>query len=153
MPIGFVIAATTMALPLHSVAGWASLATGVLLAGLPLLDTSLVILSRRRAGVSVVQGGRDHLTHRLRSRLPSERAVAVALGATQAGLCAGALWLSQHGESAAVVAWVLLLCAGAAAVAVMETQAWAPARPEPESGTDSEVSAPTAAEPPPPERA
>src|SRR5205085_6611393 len=109
---------------------WHSLATGVLLAGLPLLDTGLVILSRRRAGVSLVQGGRDHLTHRLRSRLPSERAVAVALGTTQAALCAGALWLSQHGDSSTTVAWVLLLCAGAASVAIMETQAWAPVRPE-----------------------
>ena len=149
MPIGFVIAATTMALPLHSGIGWHWLATGVLLAGLPLLDTSLVILSRRRAGVSVVQGGRDHLTHRLRSRLPSEKAVAVALGATQAALCAGALWLSQHGEGSTTVAWVLLLCAGAAAVAIMETQAWAPVRPEME-GPGPE--APPAAEPMPPER-
>jgi UDP-GlcNAc:undecaprenyl-phosphate GlcNAc-1-phosphate transferase len=128
MPIGFVVAATIMALPLHAHAGWNVLATGVLLAGLPLLDTTLVILSRRRAGVSIVQGGRDHLTHRLRRRLPSERAVAGALGAAQAALCAGALWLSQRGESSTTLAWVLLLCAGAATVALMETQAWAPVR-------------------------
>jgi UDP-N-acetylmuramyl pentapeptide phosphotransferase/UDP-N-acetylglucosamine-1-phosphate transferase len=148
MPIGFVVAATIMALPLESNLGWNSLATGVLLAGLPLLDTSLVILSRRRAGVSVVQGGRDHLTHRLRSRLPSERAVAITLGATQAVLCAGALWLSQHSDSSTTVAWALLLCAGAAAVGIMETQAWAPVRPE----ADAPAS-PTspAADPPSPE--
>jgi UDP-GlcNAc:undecaprenyl-phosphate GlcNAc-1-phosphate transferase len=154
MPIGFVVAATIMALPFESPHGWHSLATGVLLAGLPLLDTSLVILSRRRAGVSVVQGGRDHITHRLRSRLPSERAVALTLGAVQAVLCAGALWLSQHGESSATVAWALLLFAGAVAVAVMETQAWAPVRPAPERAGDygssmAEVeTAPTPAPPP-----
>jgi UDP-GlcNAc:undecaprenyl-phosphate GlcNAc-1-phosphate transferase len=130
MPIGFVVAATIMALPLHhDQAGWQALAIGVLLAGLPLLDTSLVILSRRRAGVSVLQGGRDHLTHRLRRRLPSARTVALALGGGQAALCAGALWLSQHSETSTTVAWGLLLLAGAAAVTLMETQAWAPARP------------------------
>jgi UDP-GlcNAc:undecaprenyl-phosphate GlcNAc-1-phosphate transferase len=133
MPIGFVVSATIMALPFDHGAGWNRLAIGVLLAGLPLLDTALVILSRRRAGVSVLQGGRDHLTHRLRTRLPSERVVAVALGAAQAVLCAGALWLSQHSGSS-VVAWVLLLCAGALTVAVLETQRWAPARPPADGG-------------------
>jgi UDP-GlcNAc:undecaprenyl-phosphate/decaprenyl-phosphate GlcNAc-1-phosphate transferase len=129
MPIGFVVSATIMALPLGHHVGWHGLATGVLLAGLPLLDTTLVVLSRRRAGVAVMQGGRDHLTHRLRSRLPSERAVAGALGAAQAALCAGALWLSQHGDTATAVSWVLLLCAGAATVAVLESRTWAPVRP------------------------
>jgi UDP-N-acetylmuramyl pentapeptide phosphotransferase/UDP-N-acetylglucosamine-1-phosphate transferase len=129
MPIGFVVGATIMALPLGHGVGWHPLATGVLLAGLPLLDTSLVILSRRRAGISVLQGGQDHLTHRLRTRLPSERAVAVALGAAQAALCAGALWLSQHDGSSTTVAWALLLCAGALTVAILETRAWAPVRP------------------------
>lgn len=152
MPLGFVVAATIMALPLHTGVGWDALATGVLLAGLPLLDTSLVILSRRRAGVSVLQGGRDHLTHRLRSRLPSERAVAATLGTAQAALCAGALWLSQHSESSTTLAWALLLCAGAAAVAIMETQAWAPPRPAAAARTESLSPDPTVpdTEPPPP---
>jgi UDP-GlcNAc:undecaprenyl-phosphate GlcNAc-1-phosphate transferase len=129
MPIGFVVSATIMALPLDNDVRWQRLAIGVLLAGLPLLDTSLVILSRRRAGISLLQGGRDHLTHRLRRRLPSARAVAVALGTVQAALCAGALWLSQHDETSTTLAWAFLLVAGAATVALMETQAWAPERP------------------------
>jgi UDP-N-acetylmuramyl pentapeptide phosphotransferase/UDP-N-acetylglucosamine-1-phosphate transferase len=151
MPIGFVVAATIMALPLdHDKIGWQAMAIGVLLAGLPLLDTSLVILSRRRVGISILQGGRDHLTHRLRSRLPSARAVALALGIAQAALCAGALWLSQHSESSTTVAWGLLLAAGAATVALMETQAWAPARPA--QSAAPETAGDTATEPlePPP---
>ena len=89
------------------------------------------MVSRRRAGVSLLQGGRDHLTHRLRSRLRSARAVALALGAVQAALCAGALWLSQNSEASTTVAWGLLLFAGAATVTIMETQAWVPVRPPP----------------------
>jgi UDP-N-acetylmuramyl pentapeptide phosphotransferase/UDP-N-acetylglucosamine-1-phosphate transferase len=143
MPIGFVVAATIMALPLDQDVGWGGLAIGVLLAGLPLVDTSLVILSRQRAGLSVFQGGRDHLTHRLHSRLPSVRAVAAALGAVQAALCAGALWLSQHSESSTTVAWALLLGAGAATVAIMETRTWAPVRAGPHSSPDL-AHAPTA---------
>jgi UDP-GlcNAc:undecaprenyl-phosphate/decaprenyl-phosphate GlcNAc-1-phosphate transferase len=153
MPIGFVVSATIMALPLDHHVGWHGLATGVLLAGLPLLDTTLVILSRRRAGVAVMQGGRDHLTHRLRSRLPSERAVAGALGAAQAALCAGALWLSQHGGSATAVASALLLLAGAAAVAVLETRTWAPVRAVAEATgepAEADLEGGVAPSPPPP---
>lgn len=149
MPIGFVVSATIMALPFDGGAGWHPLAIGVLLAGLPLLDTALVILSRRRAGVSMLQGGRDHLTHRLRTRLPSARAVAVALGAVQAVLCAGALWLSQHDETSTAVAWGLLLCAGALTVAILETRAWAPVRP-PVDGSDGAAEPAPSAPPPPP---
>jgi UDP-GlcNAc:undecaprenyl-phosphate GlcNAc-1-phosphate transferase len=160
MPIGFVVSATIMALPLGHHVGWHGLATGVLLAGLPLLDTALVVLSRRRARVSVLQGGRDHLTHRLRSRLPSDRAVAGALGAAQATLCACALWLSQHGGSA--VAWTLLLLAGAATVAILETRTWAPVRliaeasgepvtAQPEAALDGPEGAPSRPQPPTPE--
>jgi UDP-GlcNAc:undecaprenyl-phosphate GlcNAc-1-phosphate transferase len=129
MPIGFIVGAAIMALPLGDVAGGNRLAVAVLLAGLPVLDTTLVVLSRRRAGVPVLLGGRDHLTHRLARRLGPPQTVAIALGATQAALCAGALWLSQNGQGPSLAAWVLLLCAAAAAVAVMETRTWAPVRP------------------------
>jgi UDP-GlcNAc:undecaprenyl-phosphate GlcNAc-1-phosphate transferase len=132
MPMGFVVGATIMALPLDDELAWHQLATAVLLAGLPLLDTTLVILSRRRAGISLLQGGRDHITHRLRRRLPSARAVAAALGTAQAILCAIALWLVQHDDTSTTVAWALMLGAAAAAVAIMESGTWAPARPEPE---------------------
>ena len=65
LPIGFVVAASIMALPLGAELGLEHLLVGVLLAGLPVLDTALVSVSRRRAGLSLLQGGRDHLTHRL----------------------------------------------------------------------------------------
>ena len=51
LPIGFVVAASIMALPLGAEMGLEHLLVGVLLAGLPVLDTALVSVSRRRAGL------------------------------------------------------------------------------------------------------
>ena len=42
------------------------------------------MVSRTRRGISILTGGRDHLTHRARQRLRTARAVAVALGGAQA---------------------------------------------------------------------
>ena len=65
LPIGFVVAATIMALPMARRPRLEHVLAAVLLAGVPVLDTTLVMISRRRAGVSLLTGGRDHLTHRL----------------------------------------------------------------------------------------
>lgn len=128
MPIGFVVAAVIMALPLGSELGWHHLLAGVLLAGLPILDTTLVLVSRRRAGLSFLQGGRDHLTHRLRSKLPSARAVAATLGAAQVVLCMAAVAVTQLGDLSTVIAWCIILVAAAGAVTLLEGETWAPTR-------------------------
>lgn len=128
MPIGFVVAAVIMALPMGGELGWHHLLAGVLLAGLPILDTTLVLVSRRRAGLSFLQGGRDHLTHRLRSRLPSARAVAATLAATQFVLCMAALAVTQLGDLSTVIAWCIILVAAAGAVMLLEGETWAPTR-------------------------
>ena len=57
---------------------------GLLFVGVPALDTCLVIVSRRRRGLSILTAGRDHLTHRARQRLQTARAVAITLGGAQA---------------------------------------------------------------------
>ena len=77
--IGFVIAASLMAVPAGDDVGWSFVLAAALLAGLPVLDTTLVMVSRRRAGVPLLTGGRDHLTHRLFTRLGSPRTVALTL--------------------------------------------------------------------------
>jgi UDP-N-acetylmuramyl pentapeptide phosphotransferase/UDP-N-acetylglucosamine-1-phosphate transferase len=52
-----------------------------LLMGLPILDTCTVLLARMRHGLSVAQGGRDHLSHRLVALgLSPSMAVAVLIG-------------------------------------------------------------------------
>src|SRR6266851_5154766 len=122
MPMGFVVAVLVMVAAATSGVAWRSLLVALLLVGIPALDTSLVIFSRRRRGVSVLTGGRDHLTHRARKLLPSARAVALLLGAVQAALSVVAV-LATQGEASLVVvsASVYLLVAGCAIVA-LDTQ-------------------------------
>jgi UDP-N-acetylmuramyl pentapeptide phosphotransferase/UDP-N-acetylglucosamine-1-phosphate transferase len=57
------------------------------------VDTSVVFLSRWRAGRSVMTGGTDHLSHRLRRMGLHTRTVAVVLGLIAA--IAGVLWLAM----------------------------------------------------------
>jgi UDP-GlcNAc:undecaprenyl-phosphate GlcNAc-1-phosphate transferase len=122
MPMGFAVAVLVMVAAGTSSVAWRSLLVALLLVGIPLLDTSLVIVSRRRRGVSVLTGGRDHLTHRARKLLPSARAVALTLAAIQAALSVIAM-LASRGEPALVVisASVYLLIAGGAIVS-LDTQ-------------------------------
>ncbi len=129
MPLGFIVAATIMALPLGGEAGWHRLLAAVLLAGLPILDTSLVIVSRHRAGISLLQGGRDHITHRLRRRLPSARVVALVLAGAQALLCLVAFSVTQLGDLSVAFVWTTLVVGAAGVVATMERDAWRPQRP------------------------
>ena len=134
LPIGFVVATGIMALPDHGDLGWTRLLAAVILAGLPVVDTALVMISRRRAGIPLLTGGRDHLTHRLATRLRSPRRVALALGCTQALLGAVAIGVVQLGEGLVVSAWATWFVAATAAVILLETATWAPARePLPEA--------------------
>ena len=128
LPVGFVVAATIMALPDGDGSGWTRLLAAVMLAGLPVFDTALVMISRRRAGIPLLTAGRDHLTHRLASRLGSPRAVALALGATQAVLGAVAIGAVQLGRGAVVSAWATWFVAATAAVVLLEARTWAPVR-------------------------
>jgi len=129
MPMGFVVAAAIMALPLGGEAGWHRLLAAVLLAGLPILDTSLVMVSRHRAGISLLQGGTDHLTHRLRRRLSSARAVALVLAGMQALLCLIAFSVTQLGDLSVAFVWATLVVGAAAVVTALERDAWRPQRP------------------------
>lgn len=146
MPIGFVVAAAIMALPLGGEAGWHRLLAAVLLAGLPILDTCLVMVSRHRAGIRLLQGGTDHLTHRLRRRLPSARAVALVLAVAQALLCLIAFSVTRLGDISVAAVWATLVVGAAAVVAALERDAWRPQRPTVSSaasgGTTPDVEAP-----------
>ncbi len=85
MPLGFAVAALVGQCGRHGPSRrLLALMTGVLLVGIPALDTSLVIVSRRRRGVSILTGGHDHLTHRTRRRMGTARRVALVLGSAQA---------------------------------------------------------------------
>jgi UDP-GlcNAc:undecaprenyl-phosphate GlcNAc-1-phosphate transferase len=129
LPIGFILAATAMNIPVDEPLGWPVLLVGALLLALPVLDTLLVVVSRTRRGVSLVMGGRDHLTHRLHRRLGSPRLVAAALAATQAGVSLFAIAAGEIGRTTIIVAALGFLALGAAIVAVLERPPWAVAPP------------------------
>lgn len=130
VPLGFVLAATIMAMPDAWHLSWAMIPVAVVLVGLPALDTALVIVSRRRRGAPLFLGGRDHLTHRLRARLGSARRVALALAAGQAFLCAAGILLYELGWPLAMTGSLTLILAGVAVVAVLESPEWAPTATE-----------------------
>ena len=122
MPMGFAVAVLVMAAAGTSTIAWRSLLVALLLIAIPALDTSLVIVSRRRRGVSVLSGGRDHLTHRARRFLPSERAVALSLGALQAAMSALAVLASRGEASLVVICASLYLLVAGVAIVVLDTQ-------------------------------
>jgi UDP-GlcNAc:undecaprenyl-phosphate/decaprenyl-phosphate GlcNAc-1-phosphate transferase len=122
MPLGFAAAVLVMVAAGTSTVRWQSLLVALLLVGIPALDTSLVIVSRRRRGVSVLTGGRDHLTHRARTFLPSARSVALCLGGIQALVSVTAVLASQGGGSLLVISVSLYLLAATAAIVLLETQ-------------------------------
>jgi UDP-GlcNAc:undecaprenyl-phosphate GlcNAc-1-phosphate transferase len=122
LPIGFALAASILALPGNEPGGWDVLLAAMLLAGLPVLDTVLVLVSRRRRRMPLFRGGRDHLAHRLVGRLPSPLAVAALLGAGQAAVAAVAVGAVHLGDGSVVAAWCLWFAAGAAAVAYLEAR-------------------------------
>jgi UDP-N-acetylmuramyl pentapeptide phosphotransferase/UDP-N-acetylglucosamine-1-phosphate transferase/glycosyltransferase involved in cell wall biosynthesis len=116
MPLGFLIAAAAMSVPVSGDLGVLGIVALAPVAGLPILDTCLVMVSRRRRRVALLSGGRDHLTHRLRAHLASPRAVTLVLATAQAALCGLALTLTHLSPWAVIVSG--LACAAGATVAV-----------------------------------
>jgi len=103
LPLGLLVAATTMSSVNRSYLGASGVVIGALLVGLVILDTTLVTVSRSRAGRPVLSGGRDHLTHRLAKRVGSPRRVALTLAVTQLLVCGATITVAQAGAG-----WVLL---------------------------------------------
>ncbi|MDX6691739.1 MAG: hypothetical protein QOG15_3196 [Solirubrobacteraceae bacterium] len=121
MSIGFAIAALVMIASSSAAAEWQALVLGLLLVGVPALDTCLVVVSRRRRGVSILTAGRDHLTHHTQDRLRTVRGSVAALGAAQALLAALAI-VAVRGGPATLVPAVLLYIAGMATlIALLDT--------------------------------
>jgi UDP-GlcNAc:undecaprenyl-phosphate GlcNAc-1-phosphate transferase len=128
MPIGLLVACTIMAIP-DGQLDWTLLFATAPLAGLPILDTTLVVVSRLRGRAQVLSGGRDHITHRLLAIVGSERKVALVLAVAQAALCGLSIALFQLDQATVVLAAAAYLAAGAAVIAVLETAVVSP-RPE-----------------------
>jgi UDP-GlcNAc:undecaprenyl-phosphate GlcNAc-1-phosphate transferase len=101
--IGLLVARVTMAAVTRTYLGPSGVVVAALLVGMVIFDTTLVVVSRNRAGVSVLTAGRDHLTHRLVRWLGSPRWVALALASVQLAVCAVTIAVAQAG-----IGWVLL---------------------------------------------
>jgi UDP-GlcNAc:undecaprenyl-phosphate GlcNAc-1-phosphate transferase len=120
MPVGFALAAIVMLAAGSSGPAWQALAIGILLVGVLVVDTCLVIVSRTRRGISILTGGRDHLTHRTFQRLQTTRAVAFALGSVQALLATLALFASRKSSGLLLLVVLLYLVGAAATIAVFD---------------------------------
>jgi UDP-GlcNAc:undecaprenyl-phosphate GlcNAc-1-phosphate transferase len=127
-PIGLLIAGLTMAAARGLHVGGDALLVGALMTGVVILDTALVTVSRTRRGVTLVTGGRDHLSHRLLRVLGSPRMVAAALAAVQAMLCAVAIGADQWGSRGVLLIVALsAVLLGVLAIAILDSARWRPA--------------------------
>jgi UDP-GlcNAc:undecaprenyl-phosphate GlcNAc-1-phosphate transferase len=122
MPVGFVVAAIVMIGVSDAVPEWQALVVGLMLVGIPAVDTCLVVVSRRRKGLSILTGGRDHLTHRTRRRLRDARRVALVLGSVQALVAALALFAVRGGSLAIVAIVLVFVVVASAAIALLEVE-------------------------------
>jgi UDP-GlcNAc:undecaprenyl-phosphate GlcNAc-1-phosphate transferase len=98
VPIGFLLAAMTMIVPLGIGSGESLLAV-VPFVGVAIFDTALVVVSRTRLGKPILSGGRDHFTHRMLLLFGSPQAVALVLVLIQGSLCLLAIMLQQSPSS------------------------------------------------------
>ena len=124
MPLGLLVAGTSMQVASAGSLGVAGALEAALILGLAILDTSLVMVSRRRGGRPLMTGGRDHLTHRLRTQLDTPRAVAGSLALTQFVLCSVAILAGLVGAGAILGVTALVLGIGALSITRLERKPW-----------------------------
>lgn len=94
--LGFLTAVLLLRLKLNVQSNSISLLTVIFLIALPIIDTSVVIISRLHRNISPFQGGQDHLSHRLLKRGYSKESTVLILWS----LCA---YFALH--SLAIVRW------------------------------------------------
>ena len=128
MPLGFAVAALVASAARSAEPSVLALLAGFMLVGIPALDTCLVIVSRRRRGISILTGGQDHLTHRTRTQMRTARRVVLVLGSAQA--IVSALVIVATRESSSALIYILLafvVCAGTTIGALESVEAAEPA--------------------------
>jgi UDP-GlcNAc:undecaprenyl-phosphate GlcNAc-1-phosphate transferase len=63
--LGLIVATLTIRMDPGITPNWQSIAIPVILLAVPILDTTVAVVSRIYRGVSPIEGGKDHLSHRL----------------------------------------------------------------------------------------
>jgi UDP-GlcNAc:undecaprenyl-phosphate GlcNAc-1-phosphate transferase len=77
--LGVVISVLTIRLNPGIVPNWKSLTIPPILLAVPILDTCIAVLSRFKRGISPLQGGKDHLSHRLVRKGLQRKTAAISL--------------------------------------------------------------------------
>jgi UDP-GlcNAc:undecaprenyl-phosphate GlcNAc-1-phosphate transferase len=126
MAIGLLIAGALMSAPMGQLSDWSALIATALIVGLPVFDTTLVVLSRRRRGAPILSGSTDHTTHRLLVFLKSPRAVAGTLAIAQLGLCGLAIEATRLGPDAALALAAFAFLLGIAMIVAADGPKWTP---------------------------
>jgi UDP-GlcNAc:undecaprenyl-phosphate GlcNAc-1-phosphate transferase len=87
----------------------------IFLLAMPILDTTVAVISRIKRGLSPFQGGQDHLSHRLIRAGYSRRSAAFSLWGLSALFGGVAILISQVGDTAeyfivtfAVTIWIVM---------------------------------------------
>jgi UDP-GlcNAc:undecaprenyl-phosphate/decaprenyl-phosphate GlcNAc-1-phosphate transferase len=129
LAVGLLVAGAAMSTAQLTDLGAAALPAAALLVALPVLDTTLVVISRRRRRIPLVTAGRDHLTHRLLPWLGSPQAVAAGLAGTQGVIGVIAIAASEAGSAALVPLACSVAALGAVAIALLDSPGWRQPRP------------------------
>jgi UDP-GlcNAc:undecaprenyl-phosphate GlcNAc-1-phosphate transferase len=77
--LGLLVASLSVRLDTNPINQFATLTIPILILAVPIMDTTVAVLSRLRRGVSPFQGGRDHLSHRLMRQGFSKRQAVISL--------------------------------------------------------------------------
>jgi UDP-GlcNAc:undecaprenyl-phosphate GlcNAc-1-phosphate transferase len=93
--LGILIATLTLRFDPNPINLSASFALPILLLAVPILDTSVAVISRLRRGISPFQGGQDHLSHRLMRAGFSKRQAVLSLWLISAFYCFIAVAISN----------------------------------------------------------
>jgi UDP-GlcNAc:undecaprenyl-phosphate GlcNAc-1-phosphate transferase len=113
--LGVLLATLTIRLNPNTQTSIGSFATPILLLAIPILDTTVAVLSRLRRGVSPFLGGKDHLSHRLVRAGLSRKVAAILLWLLSATFALSAVILTiltkkyePYFVTATALFWVLL---------------------------------------------
>jgi UDP-GlcNAc:undecaprenyl-phosphate GlcNAc-1-phosphate transferase len=113
--LGVLLATLTVRLNPDTQTQLGSYLTPILLLAIPILDTTVAVLSRLKRHISPFQGGQDHLSHRLIRAGLSRRKAAVSLWSLSALFAAVAILISRVNEITEIfliagrgLVWILL---------------------------------------------
>jgi UDP-GlcNAc:undecaprenyl-phosphate GlcNAc-1-phosphate transferase len=113
--LGVLLATLTVRLNPETKTQVGSYLTPIFLLAIPILDTTVAVLSRLKRHISPFQGGQDHLSHRLIRAGLSRRKAAVSLWSLSAIFAAVAILISRVNETTEIfliagsgLIWILL---------------------------------------------